>query len=229
MADIIKQEELNAPTIFRASHPAKISVLDNCAFSLPAGPDFACPGATRACAECYAQRGRHVFPVVQRLVARNFIALNNANGDINKIYQMLLEMVPENIPLFRIHEAGDFISQNYIEAWAEVIKNRRDTYFWAYTRSFNFNYTNLTRNKNFALWASADNYNINEAKQFVRRYRKSGTKYAFGPWNRNIKIPDNSFICPATNHKLDMNGACEKCMLCVVKKRTHKNVVFLQH
>jgi hypothetical protein len=229
MADIIEQEKVNAPTIFRASHPAKISKLENCAFSLPAGPDFACPGATKACEKCYAQRGRHIFPAVQRLMAKNLVALNNMNGDIYKIYQMLLEMVPNNIPIFRIHESGDFINQEYIMAWAKVIKKRPDTYFWTYTRSFDFNYTALTKNKNFALWASTDNYNINEAKRFVRRYRKSGTKHAFGPWNRNIKIPDGSFICPVTNHKLDMSGACEKCMLCVVKKRTHKNVVFLEH
>lgn len=152
-----------------------------------------------------------------------------SNNDSTSAISSLLTMIPENADIFRIHESSDFFSQWYVDVWAKVIKERRNTYFWAYTRSFDFNYSALTRNKNFALWASTDNYNINEAKQFVRRYRKSGTKHALGPWDRNIKIPDSSFICPATNHKLDMNGACEKCMLCVVKKRTHKNVVFLNH
>lgn len=216
---------------FSLSTPQKISKKKNCSFSLPAGSKYSCIGATKACKLCYAMHKRHCFYSVQRSLAKNWQLMKKLERyKKDKLaVKMLLQKIPKNIDLFRIHSSGDFHSQWAIDVWAEIIKQKKDIKFWAYTRSFNLNFTKLTRNKNFSLWASTDDFNYAEAKKFVRQYRKSGTKHAYGPWQHDQKIPSKSVICPATNGKINILGACEKCMLCVIKKRINKNIVFLAH
>lgn len=229
MSNIVSN--MPVPDQFSASSPAKISTKSKRAFSLPASKQFACPGETPACDGCYAMKGRHFFSNVQKAFARNWQLLKSfeRNKDTDNAAEALLNMIPRSAKIFRIHESGDFHSQWAVDVWAEVVKSRKDISFWAYTRSFDFDFTKLTRNKNFVLWASTDQYNVAEAKKFVRRFRKSGVKHAYGPWEHDKDIPKSSFICPATNHRLAVEGVCEKCMLCVVKKRTNKHVVFMEH
>lgn len=219
------------PTTFKLSGPQKISTKDRCAFSIPAGLKFGCPGATKACEECYAKNNRHMWNPVQRAFAGNWKLLKyfEKNEETNRAAEMILNGMRKGPGIFRLYESGDFDSQWVIYVWEQVIKARRDVNFWAYTRSFHLTFTNLTRNSNFALWASTDEYNLAEAKKFVRRFRKSGVKHAYGPWDPKVEIPPNSFVCPVTAHTMGIKGACEKCKLCVIKKKTHKNVVFLRH
>lgn len=221
----------NVPDGFRPSNPSKISLAPDRAFSLPAGPKFACPGATKACDGCYAMKGRHIFSNVQSAFAKNWLLIKQLEKKKNtkEAVKLLLEMIPEKANIFRIHESGDFFSQWYVNVWAEVVRQRPHILFWAYTRSFKFNFTKLTRNKNFTLWASTDQYNEKQANRFVRRFRKSGVKHAYGPWEHGKDVPNDSFVCPVTSKRLATEGACEKCLLCVVKKRVSKNVVFLSH
>ena len=216
------------PKIFKLSGPQKISLKDRCSFSVPAGPKYGCPGATKACAGCYAQKGRHLWSPVQKAFAENWKLLKRYEQykQSDRAAQSILQKMRNDLDIFRIYESGDFHSQWVIDVWSRVIKERKDVSFWAYTRSFNLDFTKLTRNFNFSLWASTDNYNLQNAKQFVR---KSGVKHAYGPWEHNVELPKNSFICPPTNKKMELAGACEKCKLCVIKRKTNKNVVFLRH
>jgi len=219
------------PDKFHMSGPLKISLKKKRAFSLPAGPKFSCPGATEACSGCYAQKDRHLWGPVQTAFAKNWrlIKYFERYGKSEEAAQQLLNQIPRDAGLFRIYESGDFHSQWAVDLWSNVVRYRPDILFWAYTRSFDLNFTSLTRNKNFALWASTDDFNTNEAKLFVRRFRKSGTKHAYGPWPHDKELPENSFVCPATSGKIDVPGACEKCKLCVIKRKTSKNIVFLAH
>jgi len=219
------------PSAFKLSQPSKISKKSKSAFSIPAGPKFACPGATKACDGCYAMKGRHHFGNVQSAFARNWKLLRKfeKKNDAVGAAKLIAESISKTHSIFRIHESGDFHSQWAADMWAEVVKKRQDIQFWTYTRSFELNFNSLTRQKNFALWASTDDYNLAEARKFVRKHRKSGVKHAYGPWDLNKKLPKKSFVCPVTNGKMNVEGACEKCMLCVANKRTKNNVVFIAH
>lgn len=213
---------------FKCSTPSKIAGTKPFAFSLPAGPDFTCPGATEACRNCYAQKGRHVFPNVQKALIKNWHTLSfyARNNDINGAASALLDSISSSAPLFRIHESGDFNSQFAIEVWTEVAKQRPETKFWFYTRSFKLNFQKLIELPNVTGWASTDPFNATEAKVFADKHKM---KQAFGPWKHEAALPTNSFVCPATNGKLKLEAACSNCQLCVVKDRTKKNVVFLGH
>ncbi|KKM03446.1 hypothetical protein LCGC14_1774330 [marine sediment metagenome] len=231
--ELVKQSIkcVSIPKTFSLSGPKKISKKDNCAFSLPAGLEFSCPGATEACKKCYAQKSRHLWSPVQKAFARNWKLIRHfeRHGKDKEAALHLIHLIPKNIGNFRIFESGDFVSPWVVGLWANVVKQRQDVNFWAYTRSFDLDFTPLTRNKNFTLWASTDDFNIQKAKQFVRRFKKSGTKHAYGPWPHDRDIPKNSVICPTTSGRLKMQGACEKCKLCIIKKRINKNIVFLAH
>lgn len=218
------------PSHLTLSTPSKISKKKNSAFSLPAGPEFSCPGATDACKDCYAKKGRHVFKSVHGAFARNWeiVRAYEAKKNVYGLAHFLADSIPDNREIFRIHESGDFHSQFMVDVWTEVVRMRRDISFWTYTRSFDFNYSKLVRQPNIRLWASTDEYNSKEARQFTKKYKRSNVRQAYGPWGHDKDIPDNSFVCPVTNGKLKLDGACEECMLCVTSK-TNKNVVFLAH
>jgi hypothetical protein len=210
------------------SAPAKIAGSRKWAFSLPAGPDFTCPGATDACKSCYAQKGRHVFPNVQKSLIGNYksFEIYRSNADVDGLSNSLLKLLSPSVPIFRIHESGDFSDQFAIQTWKKVAEARPETKFWFYTRSFSLDFTELLALPNVNGWASTDEYNSKEATAFAIKH---GIKQAFGPWKKDNTLPQNSFVCPATSGKLGLEAACNKCQLCIVKNRTPKNVVFNAH
>jgi len=213
---------------FVMSSPSKISKKSHCAFSLPAGPDFSCPGATEACKECYAMKHRHLWPAVQDAFARNWKLIQSfeKKNDVFSAVIMLSGSISDS-NIFRIHESGDFYSQWYVDVWDRVIKTRKDVSFWAYTRSFDLNYGKILKNKNFMLWASADKYNLNEAEKMANRYK--AVRLAYGPINKIEDAPENSFVCPVTSKKINVEGACEKCKFCITRDAARKNVTFIKH
>ena len=224
-------KKISTPNNLTASSISKISLVKNNSFSMLAGVEFSCIGETEACKDCYAMKKRHLFDNVQMALARNWMLIKKLSDkkDTKTAVNKLLEIIPENSNLFRIHESGDFFNNWYVDVWNDVVINRRQTYFWCYVRSFELNFSKIVRQPNFALWASIDDYNKDQALDFIKRYKNSSVKLAYGPYKHNAETPESSIICPATNHKIEINGACNKCKLCVIKDRIAKNIVFLQH
>jgi hypothetical protein len=215
---------------FSVSSPSKIALTKGRAFSLPAGPKFACPGATEACKDCYAQKGRHYFSNVQKLMAANWNLMRKfeRKNDPAGCALELCKVMPKS-GIFRIHESGDFHSQFAVNVWGMVAQANPNVDFYSYTRSFGLNFTPFLSQDNAVMWASTDIFNKADAKRFVADHKRHGVKHAYGPWGHDDPIPKNSFICPVTNGKLAVDGACDKCQLCVLPNRTQKNVVFLIH
>jgi hypothetical protein len=98
-------------------------------FDLPARDT--CPGRTEFCAsKCYAAKLSSAYPNVGRKYERNKAFAESAN---------FIRHMIANIPYgrdFRIHVSGDFYSWQYVQAWVEIVKARRDVRFYAYTRSW---------------------------------------------------------------------------------------------
>ena len=219
----------DVPTGLRASSPSKISLKKNNAFASPAGKNFGCIGETEVCAsKCYAKKGNHTWPAVQNLLARNWKLLKHLEetDQHDAAVKAILEMIPQNLELFRIHESGDFFSQWYVDVWADAIAVRPNTKFWFYTRSFTLDFSGMGSLANVTCWASSDSANAEEATAFVQNH--SFFRYAYGPILKNEEKPAGSFFCPATVGKLETAGACEKCRLCT-DSRTTKHVAFRAH
>lgn len=216
----------NCPVNLKASSPSKISSKSNCSFNLP--PVISCPGATQACEGCYAIHKRSLFSNVIKRNYSNWLALQEVGDNVQEMANKLLAIIPKSAKNFRIHSAGDFFSQNYIDAWALVIAQKPDIKFWAYTRSFGFGFENIAKLENFVLFASTDSFNVDDAKSFVAKYRAFGVRHAYGPWDKNDSLPENTIACPVTSKKLKTEGACESCKLCL-NKSLKKHILFFKH
>lgn len=224
-------EENTAELGFSLSAPSKIAGDKKSAFSLPAGPDFSCPGATEACKGCYAQKQRFIFSNVQKLMARNwrtYLDYKDRN-DVTGAAKEIASLIDKKLDLFRISESGDLDSDFAVQMWAAVARLLPNTKFFGYTRSFHLDVSPLVSLPNVQFWASTDPYNLEVAQDFVNRNKQYGIKHAYGPWDHATPIPENSFICPSVSGKIPIESACSKCKLCIVKDRTTKNVVFLKH
>ena len=229
------------PSIFavlshlRLSAPSKVMAPGvESAWSLP--PGITCPGATPVCSRaCYAARGRHSIQTVQRAHVRNWVvtqhALDTGQGDrwVDAMVS-LIRFSPAGIAgLFRIHESGDFYSQQYLDLWVKIVKKLPNIRFWAYTRSFDLDFSGLLALENFRLWVSIDTDNENEAFQFLAGCQ--GLKCTKNPvrlaqmgepfWDD----PKKSFLCPESQGTFPSCAACGLCF----SPRLKRSVVFPLH
>jgi hypothetical protein len=128
-------------------------------FGLPADVDFTvngkkhntCPGAKACRAVCYAKQGTYRF--------KNVIKARNHNLDLSQndnfadlIIADLASLVvktprkrkPYNV--VRLHDAGDFYSQAYLDAWCKVAAAYPTVIFYAYTKSLHLDLSGAPSN-----------------------------------------------------------------------------------
>jgi hypothetical protein len=107
-----------------------------------------CPGRTAFCAEvCYAGRRRckkggrndkvSVFREANRLKSLSDSFVNDIVREIRFL----------GVVKVRIHESGDFYSQEYLDKWIRIARRCSDVTFMAYTRCFDLlNFSNVPAN-----------------------------------------------------------------------------------
>ena len=112
---------------------------------------------------CYAGRAQAQYPGanIQAFSNLNLLKKFKTSEEMaNLILKSLKFHNLQNTDLFRIHEAGDFFSQAYFDAWLEVARKMPGTLFYAYTVSLPYW---LSRRgqipRNFKLIASMDEDN----------------------------------------------------------------------
>ena len=100
-------------------------------FSLPSF--VTCPGASPWCRKhCYAWRLERLRPLCRRAYVRN-LALSL---EPERFEAHVLQLLPEDTSLVRIHVGGDYYGPEYVEAWRRICEARPDKQFWSYTRSW---------------------------------------------------------------------------------------------
>lgn len=94
-----------------------------------------CPNADFCVKVCYARNGTYLFPVVK---AKH---LSNLEFTINDLVNWGLDMIKEinkiglhKIKFLRIHDAGDFYSDEYLQAWIDIAMQTPSVIFYAYTK-----------------------------------------------------------------------------------------------
>lgn len=199
-------------------------------FGLPSGKAYSCPGATSVCETiCYAGKLEKVFKGVKATLLHNWELVKDA--DYITLYNLIHEMISDFVKdcdkrgadkLFRIHWDGDFFSEEYAEAWRDVICDFPDVQFWAYTRS-SFAVPILKDIPNLGFYFSTDEANKELATELKSEH---GIKLAYLAKTFQIGKDDFKAIqekaavpCPENNRKLPMisvNGsACVTCSQCV--------------
>jgi len=102
--------------------------------TLPSGETFeTCPNAGVCASPCYARHGTYRFSNVRAAHTRNLVS----SLDTNKWAQeLILEVSAKKFSgaWVRIHDAGDFYSEQYARAWCEIAASATATKFYAYTK-----------------------------------------------------------------------------------------------
>jgi hypothetical protein len=123
-------------------------------FGIPADLDFkdgkrkrnTCPGADHCREVCYAKQGMYRFNNVK--VARQKAL--DATMDVNFVETMIEDLTKffkKGINTVRVHDSGDFYSQEYLDKWYSIASQMPWMKFYAYTKALNLDlFTNKPDN-----------------------------------------------------------------------------------
>ena len=180
-------------------------------FSLP--EIKTCEGATDLCKKyCYAKKaGNWKAPKISRLNNLKESKCESFIGDSVKIIKK------SKSKYIRIHEAGDFYSQEYLEKWFEICRKVPDKKFLAYTQMYDLDYSKQPKNLTiyWSVWPDTDKSKLPKKGLFA--YVVDAGK---------DKIP--KYTIRRKTHECQKNGeiGCEKCLYCYEGKG---NVRFKLH
>ena len=118
-------------------------------FSLPAG--HSCPFALDCLSKsnketgkltdgkntlfrCFAASAEAVYTNTRLARWYNFDLLRKETNQV----KLILNSIPKQAQIIRVHVSGDFYNQQYFDNWLKVAQLRPDIIFYAYTKSLNF-------------------------------------------------------------------------------------------
>lgn len=202
------------------------------AFSLPAGKDMSCPGATEVCETiCYAGELERIFKGFRDNVMHNWNVLKDMSGkDMEYVLSQSLSQfvadcdkwqAPAN---FRIHADGDFFNAEYIMAWIHVMELFPNVQFWVYTRNVMAAVRIHKRGlDNCSLYFSGDSANVNIAQMLHSTYGINiamlGDTFAEAKalFPKAVRCPENNKAIPLISSK---GSACQVCGLCITGRNS---------
>lgn len=204
------------------------------AFSLPAGHNYSCPGATDYCeAICYAGKLEKIFKGFRDNVMHNWDILKDMYGPdmevaLSAAVATFVEQCDKwNAPKhFRIHADGDFFNADYTMAWINVMHEFPDVQFWVYTRVANSAVRiHKAQLSNCSLYFSADPVNVNVAVMLNKLYGINVAMVANTFDEGKALIPDiKATRCPENNKSIPLisskGSACEVCGLCIFGRKS---------
>jgi len=165
---MLKFSKANAKTRELANHPNLAAYLSGrrkvYSFDLPAGKT--CPGAKDCRSQCvpnaegtgfvvqdgpgckfrcFSASQEALFPAVRKARQHNFdvihriLCLPVSDGKKTQLMRTtIIESMPSNIGVCRLHVSGDFFHPLYLRAWKDVAIFSPNVLFYAYTKSLQF-------------------------------------------------------------------------------------------
>jgi len=110
-----------------------------------------CPERTKMCEmKCYARKSERLHPACIPARHRNLQAAQEENF----VARMIELICLSNVGWFRIHESGDFFSQEYLNKWVEIAKALPEVRFLAFTSSHSLRFSRVPENMSilFSVW-----------------------------------------------------------------------------
>jgi hypothetical protein len=125
---LTQNSELKADGIFNWTLPAwALRLKDGRAFNV-------CPNAGVCAQLCYARNGTYMFPEVRAAHERNLLMVLDALERWETRMTRELRAKRYRGRHIRIHDAGDFFSDDYLLAWLRVMRATPWATFYAYTK-----------------------------------------------------------------------------------------------
>lgn len=188
---------------------------------------------------CYVEKITQIYKQVGQVLTENTEKLREHTKEemVSVIRKTVTEFVSKSKPdelFFRLHWAGDFFSEDYTKAWADIIKEFPAVTFWVYTRS-NETVHHLFGIDNLTVYLSCDPVNFDTMLKIFEANKDANPRLGMA-WLGNT-APDPAIHrwvkCPEITGKVKNTvdgGACSKCRLCVDNfKHRIKNIQFLNH
>jgi hypothetical protein len=168
-------------------------------FSLPS--ETTCPNSTELCRDnCYAKKAERAYKNVLPSRIRNLKETKDKIEFAVNIYKWLIKKQPK---YFRIHESGDFYSQDYFDIWCGVSRLFPEINFLAYTQMYDLDLTLKPDNLilYWTVWPDSKDVPINGLKAYVIDNGKNKIPY--------YKTPETN-ICTKTKSGI----TCDQCLYC---------------
>ena len=159
-------------------------------FNLP--HKITCPGRTPLCESiCYARKAEAAYPDCYPSRLRNLDA-SKMPDFVDAVYNHIKRNAARR-PFFRIHESGDFYSQEYLDKWIEIARMCQNVKFLAFTKSFALDFSNIPANMQI-VWSIMPDTDMTTVPSGPRAY--AGACQG---------MPENVLECP---------GTCNECGMC---------------
>jgi hypothetical protein len=176
--------------------------------------EHTCPNATELCKKnCYAKKAERAYQNV--LISRMENTFDSLKATFSSdIYNQIIHKKSKYI---RIHESGDFYSQEYLNKWFRICRLFPEKKFLAYTQMFNLDWSNKPDNLilYWTIWPDSKIIPIRGLMAYVID-------------NGRGRVPKYNFRI--TGHKCKKGKGskltCEVCLYCLEGKG---NVIFKIH
>jgi hypothetical protein len=162
-------------------------------WSLPA--QKTCPGCTAQCsAKCYAKKAERQYKTAMASRVQN---LTDSQSELfvgAMISEIIKSKAVKKYGMFRIHESGDFYSQEYLNKWIAICKKLPNVTFLAFTKSFQLDFSECPKNMQivWSVWPDTD----------MNALPKTG-KYSYA-----------GDCVPADKIVIECVGHCDNCGIC---------------
>lgn len=169
-------------------------------FNLPATKQV----CGRVCPGCYAIKAQVRFPKTVLASRERLFVASNSDTFVPTIISEL-QSTRRAARTVRIHESGEFHSQEYLNKWEEIALACPDFTFYAFTkRKRDFDFSKLTALPNVSIIDSLH----------------------FGRLNYGLasETPSGAFVCPATATKDVVCGVT--CRYCMTKGKADTNGIW---
>ncbi len=170
-------------------------------FSLPAIQT--CPGSTPLCRKyCYAMKAQRLFSETRNKRTRNYeLSMTDHFAAI-----IIDELKQSLIPYCRIHESGDFYSQEYLEKWYEICNATPEKQFLAFTKNFSLNFDKKPENLSvyYSVWSDTNKEDLEKADPRLKK--------AYTTWTRQSHIDKHGRVYTGSSKKC--KGYCDTCLMC---------------
>lgn len=210
MIKTLKQAEEIAGTL---SKPSK---MPGYSYGLPAE---ACPVGSRlvntpgsVCSDCYALKGRYVFPNVKLAQERRLRAIQH----LSWVDAMVFMIGKRAIPYFRWHDSGDLQGMHHLLKIVEIAKRLPNISFWLPTREHD-----LLRRYDAAYGPMPANITVRVSATMIDGPSPTFSRHCTSGVVSSEEKSGN--LCPAPKQ----GGECGSCRMCWDSSVTH--VDYLRH
>ena len=176
-------------------------------FSIPANMEI----CNRACPGCYAMKFQRLYPSVLPYRERRYQA--SMQDDFVAAIISEIQACKKPLTAVRIHESGEWYSQEYIDKWEAIATALPHVTFYAFSKRLaDFDFSTISKLNNVII--------INSMKHGLLNYGKL-------PF---LNTHPTTNICPATQKATkDITICGVTCTLCMTKSAQSDGVLFVQH